>query len=319
MRLKVINRCVLDIPADYSTASRGSFPSAAATMSVIPDASSSCADSMFIPGDHYTLMDKYRYHVMSDTIHAELQSACAYVASLNMMPVGTRAQIRGYDDVKISLRTEPGGVPFGGSLSQLDLQHRAVTMLDFSQIGSIIECWLHEKGDMSLMREVITVNIDASNHSFYVRANRDAQVDALCLLMHWCSGNRQLTERLKAVAADLVFVCRHLGKGSKVYAAKFDLMNKEKQHFGLRKCRQCIFLLEYIELIVVEGRHIGIRKMSDRLMRVLNDDCTELAGWNTAKLERHLQIGRRLKNAEVLKCWLYGRSQIKAAHSLLIR
>ena len=297
MRLKVIYRCVLDIPADYSTASRGSFPSAAATMSgVIPEPSSPCAKAMGLIG-------KYRYHVMSNSIHAELQSAYTYVASLNMMPVGTRAQICGYDDVKISLRTEPGGVRFSGSLSQLDLQHRAMTMLDFNQIGSIIEYWLHQTHDMSLMTEVITVNIDASNHSFYVRADRDAPIDAMCLLMYWCSGNWQLSERLKAAAADLVFVGRQLGNGSKVYAAKFDLMNQEatkRYVVGLSRCRQCIFLCEYFEQIESECRHDAIKDKGDRLMNVLEEDCTELAGWNSEQLSLYLRMGRRLKNANVI-------------------
>ena len=97
--------------------------------------------AMRLPGG---LMNKYRYLVMSNGIHAELQSARSYVVSLGyIMPAGKRAPVCAYDNVKKTIRdrresTAPGAVLFGGSLSQLDLQRRAMTMLDFGKLGYII-------------------------------------------------------------------------------------------------------------------------------------------------------------------------------------
>ena len=102
---------------------------------------------------------------MSNGIHAELQSACAYVLSLGyMMPAGIRVPARAYDNVKKSLRTKPGGVLFSGSLSQLDLQRQAMTMLDFDHLGYIIENSVTDE-HLNVWMEVIIVNVDAGNDS----------------------------------------------------------------------------------------------------------------------------------------------------------
>ena len=55
--------------------------------------------------------------------------------------------------------------------------------VDFGQLGLILE---NADTDTALKKKlmgVIVVNVDAGGDSFFVRINKHAEVDALCLLM----------------------------------------------------------------------------------------------------------------------------------------
>ena len=180
--------------------------------------------------------------MIANGLNVELQAAFTHVRKLgHIPPIGKRAAFRNYENVKIN--SQSGSVLFGGSLSQLALQLRAIPTLDVGKLGYIIKNAVTDASLKDLM-EPITVNIDAGNASNYVRVDKDAEVDGLCLLMHWCSDDAQLSERLKAVAADLVFDGRRMGDGTKVFAAKFDLMNQEEKKrevIGVSSWRMCLF------------------------------------------------------------------------------
>ena len=78
---------------------------------------------------------------MSNGLAAELQAAYTYVCSLGpMILAGVTVPFREYGDVKKLMRTSSEGMMFGGSLSQLDLQQRAISTIDFGKLGYILEC-----------------------------------------------------------------------------------------------------------------------------------------------------------------------------------
>ena len=172
-------------------------------------------------------VDKFKRLVISGNLSAEVHQAYKYVQSLPaMVPAGITVAARNFVDVQKLIGDNPEGIMFSGSLSQLSVEDRALSTIDYGRIGFIIESAATDAQLKSLMG-VIMVNIaegvkEASN---LLRANKDAEVDALCLIMSWNSRNEQILKRLTAIAADLVFLGRRLGAGSKVFAAKFDLMN----------------------------------------------------------------------------------------------
>ena len=190
------------------------------------------------------LLQKLKGLVIANGLNGELQAAFNHVGKLgHIQPTGKGAAVRNFDNVKSNTENQSGGVLFGGSLSQLALQHRAMSTIDIGKLGYIIENATTD----AILREMIkpiVVNIDAGNASHYVRANKDAEIDGLSLLMLWCSGDEPLSERLKAVAADLVFEARKLGDGSKVFSAQFDLISLEENErnvIGVSTWRMCLF------------------------------------------------------------------------------
>ena len=130
---------------------------------------------------------------------------------------------------------------------------------------------------------MIVVNIEDGEQLRFNRANKDAEVDALCLLMYWNSTDQQVQSRLIALASDLVFHGRRLGAGSKVFAAKFDLMNadeKSREALAVSAWRKCIFLAEYLDRVLLEERFPDVKINGERLMQAMTEDCTKINGWN---------------------------------------
>ena len=110
----------------------------------------------------------------------------------------------------------------------------------------------------------------------FKRANKDAEVDALCLLLFWNHTNSELQLRLTAIASDLVFLGRRLGQGSKVFAAKFEMMNaeeKSREAMSVSSWRKCIFLSEYLDRVIREARFTDEKIPGERLMKAMKEDC----------------------------------------------
>ena len=167
--------------------------------------------------------------MISGKLGEELSKANKYVGELpQMQPAGMMCATRELAKVRKLIADNSEGVMFSGTLTQLSMDGRAISTIDFGRIAYIIET---AKTDAQLksMMGVITVNIVEGDQSSFKRANKDAEVDALCLIISWNSRNEQILKRLTAIAADLVFLGRRLGAGSKVFAAQFDLMNTDEK------------------------------------------------------------------------------------------
>ena len=250
--------------------------------------------------------DKFKKLVISNELAAELQRAYKYVADLNPMePAGITVGTRSLDDVKKLIRDNSDGIMFSGSLSKLSLDDGALTTIDSGRIGYIIES-AGTDSQLKCMMGVIIVNVDSASDQKFKRANKDAEVDALCLLMYWTSDDRQITEKLIQLASDLVFQGRHLGSGSKVFGAKLELINaeeKSREAMAVSGWRKCIFLNDYVDRVESEGRHSDAKSPAERLMKAMAEDCAQIEEWNADTLGRYLQVGRRVAEENVRK-WL---------------
>ena len=250
--------------------------------------------------------DKFKKLVISGNLGEELNKSYQYVTALEtMQPAGITVATREFADVKKLIADNAEGVMFSGTLSQLRVDERALSTIDYGRIGYIIES-ADNDAQLKTMLGVIMVNIEEGEQLRFMRANKDAEVDALCLLMYWNSQNRQVQSRLIALASDLVFHARRLGAGSKVFAAKFELMNadeKSREAMSVSAWRKCIFLSEYVDRILLEDRFSDVRIPSERLMKAMTEDCTKIDGWNVDTLGRYLLVGRRLSE-HLVRNWL---------------
>ena len=175
---------------------------------------------------------KYNKLIISGKLDEELQKSYQYAKALPvMLPAGITVPKRELADVKKLLdKQKEEGIMFSATLKQLDVSERAHSTIDYGRIGYIIEEAVTDARLKKLLGSII-VNIgEGEEQSSFARANKDAEVDGLCLLLFWHSSNNQeVLQRLIAVASDLVFEGRRLGSGSKVFAAKFDLMNSDEK------------------------------------------------------------------------------------------
>jgi len=250
--------------------------------------------------------DKFKKLVISGNLGEELNKSYQYVTALQkMQPAGITVATREFADVKKLVSDNAEGVMFSGTLSQLRVDERALSTIDYGRIGYIIES-AENDAQLKNMLGVIIVNIEDGEQLHFMRANKDAEVDALCLLMYWNSQNQEVQSRLIALASDLVFHGRRLGAGSKVFAAKFELMNadeKSREAMAVSAWRKCIFLSEYVDRILLEDRFPDAKIPSERLLKAMTEDCTKIDGWNVDTLGRYLLVGRRLSE-HVVRNWL---------------
>lgn len=225
------------------------------------------------------LQKKYIALVGANGLQAELQAAYTYVNSLEIAPTGIKAPVRTYDNVKKVIQAT-GTAMFGGSLSQLDLQRRAINDPLTSKLHCIIGTAKTDSALHKLM-DCIVVNVDASSPASYVRANKDAEVDALCLLMYWCRHDKALTARLNMIAADLAFEGRAMGDDTNFFWAKRNLMEAEENRglIGERAMRMCQFFNAQPQ-IEADGRHDESDESDEgdgeKMMKVMSEDCTRI-------------------------------------------
>ena len=154
--------------------------------------------------------DKFQKLVISGKVREELVNAHKYVETLpKMEPAGITCGIRELAEVKKLIADNSEGAMFSATLSQLCVDERAISTIDFGRTAYLIEN-ADTDSKLKTMMGVITVNIEEGEQLIFKRANKDAEVDALCLLMFWNNTNSEIKSRLIAVASDLVFLGRSL-------------------------------------------------------------------------------------------------------------
>ena len=153
-------------------------------------------------------MKKFKELVIAGKLEEELMMAFKYVGDLPQMEAaGSTCAIRELADIKKICAENSDGAMFSATLSQLSLDDRAMTTIDIGRIATIFES-SDTDAKLKQMMGVITVNIGEGEQLRFMRANKDAEVDALCLLMYWHKGNPPVHSRLIIVASDLVFLGR---------------------------------------------------------------------------------------------------------------
>ena len=158
---------------------------------------------------------KFQKLVISGKVGEELVHAYKHVESLpKLEPAGITCGIRELAEVKKLSADNSEGAMFSATLSQLCMDERAISTIDFGRTAYLIEN-ADTDSKLKKMMGVITVNIEEGEQLIFKRANKDAEVDALCLLLFWNHTNSEILLRLTAIASDLVFLGRRLGQGSK--------------------------------------------------------------------------------------------------------
>ena len=122
---------------------------------------------------------KFKELVIAGKLGEELKKACKYVTELpKMEPAGMTCPTRELAEVRKLIADNAEGAMFSGSLSQLCLDERALSTIDFGRIAYIVET-ADSDSKLKSMMGVITVNIGEGEQLSFVRANKDAEVDAL--------------------------------------------------------------------------------------------------------------------------------------------
>ena len=126
--------------------------------------------------------DKYKKLIIAGKLHEELQKSYQLVKILPFMqPAGITVTRRQFTDVKQLVETNTE-VMFSGTLSQLDITQRALSTIDYGRIGYILK-EADTDAQLKILLGNILVNIGEGEQSYFVRANKDAEVDSLCLLL----------------------------------------------------------------------------------------------------------------------------------------
>ena len=123
-----------------------------------------------------------------------------------MEPAGIMCATRGLAEVRKLIAGNASGAMFSATLTQLCLEERALSTIDCGRIAYLIQT-ADSDSRLKIMMGVITVNIGEGEQLSFMRANKDAEVDALCLFMYWNCSNSEIRSRLVAIASDLVFLC----------------------------------------------------------------------------------------------------------------
>ena len=78
---------------------------------------------------------------------------------------------------------------------------------------------------------------------------------------------------------------------------------KSREAMAVSAWRKCVFLSEYADRVVLEERFADDKIPSERLMKAMKEDCTQIGEWNVDTLGRYLQVGRKLGEDKV-RSWL---------------
>ena len=116
------------------------------------------------------------------------------------------------------------GVLSAGSLSALDLHATAVSTLDTGRISHLLTNSTTLASLKSMIGKII-INAsvwDGNCFSGLIRADKDAEVQTLCLVAFRCKN-----PRVSAACADLTFDFKELGLGSKQATATLKLLDNE--------------------------------------------------------------------------------------------
>ena len=214
-------------------------------------------------------------------------------------PLGRKTPCRAVDDVR-KLLAEPNatGCLFSGTLSMLDLGRPAVEGFDTSRIHWTLGTF----GTIpDLMKGIATVTINAdawtsAEFEDLQRFDKDAEVQSLCLLLHWAKGTPQEAPLLTA-CADLVFDAQRKGLGSKLASSKMIHLECEesKRHvLASSASRKCLVICDAAQHMVIEGRFPRIKSEGERLEKVFKEDNVPMGNLSADTLKRYLALARRL-------------------------
>ena len=135
---------------------------------------------------------------------------------------------------------------------------------------------------------------DGTTYEHLLRADKDAEVQAMCLVAYWCNNSR-----VSDAFADLTFEFRHHGSGSRSLTATLKLAeneDKKRSVIGLSGWRKVCLYFDLTQMMLDEGRFIDGADQGDRLIKLLTEDGVSPGKINADTMKRYIQLGRRCGN-----------------------
>ena len=201
---------------------------------------------------------------------------------------------------KASIDKGKSGVLSAGSLSSLDLPARAVATLDTGSISFLLTNFTTLASLKSMIGKII-INAsvwDGTCFSGLIRADKDAEVQTLCLVAFWCQN-----EQVSAACADLTFDFRALGLGSKQRTATLKLLDVEDKFravMGISGWRKVAMYHDIAKMMVAEGRFADKgADQGERLITLLKEAGADPGKINADTMKRHIALGRRVCDENV--------------------
>ena len=203
------------------------------------------------------------------------------------------------DLCKASLPTT--SLMFSGTLTQLDATFRAIDVgMDVAKVQFVLQ----NADSVTALRSLIgsiTINYDtwtSDEPARLQRAHKDAELDALVLLINWYDDDVDVAKALLDVATDLIFEAKSMHTGSKFCSERLrilDLEEKNRKVIGASGARRCFFMADMVVLALAEKRGGDPTKgEADVLMQVLKEDKVDTTGWSSDTCRRYLVVGRKL-------------------------
>ena len=175
--------------------------------------------------------DELRELVKSDLLISTLKEAYTYTKTVvSTTPLLISGPAHTKASLKEGMAAADGSVTASSTLMDLNLESDAVTTLDVARIHWMLTHHAHARAFKDGIG-VITVNWDTvdANCASGQRLDKDAEVQALCLLIFWTK-----SEVFAKVAADLVFKYVHAGQGSNSKAYTLKLISTEESERKVR-------------------------------------------------------------------------------------
>ena len=203
-------------------------------------------------------------------------------------------------DIKALIEKGNSSVLSAGSLSALNLPANAVATLDTGRISFLLSHFVTLQSLKNTIGKII-INAsvwDGTSFSGLIRADKDAEVQALCFVAFWCKN-----PRVSEACGDLTFDFRELGLGSKQVTATLKLLDNEdklRSVMGISGWRKVSLYADIATMMVAEGRFNDKgADQGDRLIKVVTEDGVNPGKINGDTMKRYIALGRRVGNATV--------------------
>jgi len=272
------------------------------------------------------LLDIFWGHVEKGTVEVALADAFTYCSALDPTPLGKAAGARTFAAVlKEATEGKHSGTStmFSGALAQLNLTETALP--DNLNIGRV-RATLADIRKLSDLRQIvgpIVVNVDSipatsTDVQDILRANKDAEIAALCCAVHWISQDPAYAVEdvafVKAGTRDLIFDGRCFGQGAQATCNVLNLVDKEeasRQTLGLSAARTCLLINDLIEQLhredprCIESSHVAKAFKENGIS----------SKWSAETIKRYWGLGKQLRHDCVLKAlntyeYFYGRESL---------
>ena len=241
--------------------------------------------------------------VNADALADELAASIAWVReNVPKTPVGAACPLRKPTDIKQLLDKGTEGVLSAGNLSASSLSASAVATIDTGRISLLLTNYRMLKSFKAMVGKVI-INAsvwDGKSYEELIRADKDAEVQAMCLVAYWCK-----IPQVSEAFADLTFEFRYNGTGSRSLTATLKLCENEdnlRSVLGLSGRRKVCVYADLVQMMLDEGRFTDGADVGDRLLKVLNEDGVSPGKLNADTMKRYIHLGRRCGNDIVKNC-----------------